>query len=195
MARPRSFDEQQVLTQCGDMFRRQGYDATSVDDLVAATGLKRGSLYQAFGSKQGVFLSVLQSVLQNMPDGTLRNLPEDAAMDESDADEPTTGADRTSMTSESGFTEEDNGEKPSEIQTPSNSMFPDSVLTLVAITCLELAPHDAKARNLLTDWFSRLAPPQRIQLDEALGQCLLKRAGIGTSSIYKPEETQRPHKQ
>ncbi|WEV74433.1 TetR/AcrR family transcriptional regulator [Bifidobacterium sp. ESL0798] len=195
MARPRSFDEQQVLTQCGEVFRRQGYEATSVDDLVAATGLKRGSLYQAFGSKQGVFLTVLQSVLQNMLDDTLRDLPADASIDTSDADEPKTKANRTSITSESGFTEEDNGEKSSEIQTPSNSMFSDDALTLVAITCLELAPHDAKARNILTDWFSRLALPQKIRLGEALGQCLLKRAGIGTSSIYKPEETQRPHKQ
>lgn len=179
MARSRSFDEHQVLTQCGEAFRRQGYDATSVDDLVAATGLKRGSLYQAFGSKQGVFLAVLQSVLQNMLDGTSQDLPADASMNASDA----TRANRTSKTSESGFIEEDNGEKPSGTQTASNSMFPDSVLTLVAITCLELAPHDAKARNILADWFSRLAPPQRVQLNEALGQCLLKRAGLGTSSI------------
>lgn len=183
MARPRSFDEHQVLTQCGDVFRHQGYDATSIDDLVAATGLKRGSLYQAFGSKQGVFLAVLQSVLQNMPDGTLQNLPADDATDASDTHDPTMRADRTDKASESGFIEGDNGEKPCGTQTSLNSMFPDSVLTLVALTCLELAPHDTKARNILADWFSRLALPQRIRLGEALGQCLLKRAGIGTSSI------------
>src|SRR5690242_17595534 len=40
-------------------FRRKGYEGTSVQDLVDATGLGRGSLYAAFGSKEGLYRAVL----------------------------------------------------------------------------------------------------------------------------------------
>ena len=36
-------------------FAKAGYNATSIDDLVAVTGLQRGSLYKAFGSKLNLF--------------------------------------------------------------------------------------------------------------------------------------------
>jgi TetR/AcrR family transcriptional repressor of nem operon len=60
MARPRSFDEQDVIAKAADVFGRLGYAACSVDDLVAATSLQRGSLYKAFGSKRNLFEKVLQ---------------------------------------------------------------------------------------------------------------------------------------
>lgn len=59
MARPRQFDEEAVLSSATDVFWRQGYEATTTDDLEAATGLKRGSLYNAFGDKRGVYLAAL----------------------------------------------------------------------------------------------------------------------------------------
>lgn len=43
------------------VFRRAGYAATSIDDLVEATGVHRGSLYNVFGSKHGLFLRVLDA--------------------------------------------------------------------------------------------------------------------------------------
>ncbi len=49
--------------QAAAVFGRLGYNATSVDDLVAATGLQRGSLYKAFGSKRNLFQSVLRQAL------------------------------------------------------------------------------------------------------------------------------------
>ena len=49
MARPRTFDEQEVVAAARDEFWERGYAATSVDDLTAATGLGKGSLYGAFG--------------------------------------------------------------------------------------------------------------------------------------------------
>lgn len=55
----RQFDESQVLDAMMRVFWRQGFDATSIDDLVGATGLKRGSLYNAFGDKAGMFQSTL----------------------------------------------------------------------------------------------------------------------------------------
>jgi len=59
VARPRSFDEAVVVDAAARCFTELGYAATSVDDLVSATGLHRGSLYGAFGSKRGLFLAAL----------------------------------------------------------------------------------------------------------------------------------------
>lgn len=49
-----------MVAQCAAVFRSTGYEGTSIDDLVQATGLHRGSLYKAFGSKRGVFLLALR---------------------------------------------------------------------------------------------------------------------------------------
>ncbi|MGW3244131.1 TetR/AcrR family transcriptional regulator [Streptomyces sp. NPDC001070] len=59
MARPRSFDERQVLRAAREVFWDRGYAATSLEDLTSATGLGKGSLYGAFGDKRRLFLHVL----------------------------------------------------------------------------------------------------------------------------------------
>jgi AcrR family transcriptional regulator len=61
MGRPRSFDEARAVDAAAAVFRRGGYAAASVDDLVEATGVHRGSLYNVFGSKHGLFLRVLDA--------------------------------------------------------------------------------------------------------------------------------------
>jgi AcrR family transcriptional regulator len=48
-----------VIARAAEVFGRLGYNACSVDDLVTATALQRGSLYKAFGSKRGLFEKVL----------------------------------------------------------------------------------------------------------------------------------------
>ncbi|KOV62016.1 TetR/AcrR family transcriptional regulator [Streptomyces sp. MMG1121] len=60
MARPRGFDVDEVLSAVMELFWRQGYEATSVQDLCAATGLGKGSLYAAFGSKQELYAQALR---------------------------------------------------------------------------------------------------------------------------------------
>ncbi|MDR7277017.1 TetR/AcrR family transcriptional regulator [Catenuloplanes atrovinosus] len=60
MARPRKFDEQQVLRSATEVFWTSGFAAASLDDLMRATGLGKGSLYGAFGDKQALFLRVLE---------------------------------------------------------------------------------------------------------------------------------------
>ncbi|MET9869878.1 TetR/AcrR family transcriptional regulator [Streptomyces sp. NPDC006386] len=59
MARPRSFDRDHVLHAAERQFRTAGYNGTSVDDISAATGLGRGSLYAAFDGKHGVLLQAM----------------------------------------------------------------------------------------------------------------------------------------
>jgi len=60
MARPREFDEDQVIEALMKVFWEKGYEAASMQDLVAATGLLKGSLYGAFGDKQALYLTALR---------------------------------------------------------------------------------------------------------------------------------------
>ena len=59
MARPRSFDSHQALDLARDVFWRKGFQSTSLDDITAATGLAKPSLYAAFGDKNALFLKIL----------------------------------------------------------------------------------------------------------------------------------------
>ena len=60
MARPREFREKAVLDAAMDCFWHRGYEATSVRDLIAHTGLAGASLYNAFGDKRALFRTALQ---------------------------------------------------------------------------------------------------------------------------------------
>ena len=60
MARPRQFDEVQVIENLMQVFWNKGYQATSMQDLVAATGLLKGSLYGAFGDKRALYIAALK---------------------------------------------------------------------------------------------------------------------------------------
>jgi TetR/AcrR family transcriptional repressor of nem operon len=60
MARPREFDFDDTLERAMQTFWAKGYEATSLDDLCASTGLGRSSLYAAFGDKQALYLGALE---------------------------------------------------------------------------------------------------------------------------------------
>jgi TetR/AcrR family transcriptional repressor of nem operon len=59
MARPREFDPNAALERAMQAFWSHGYAATSLDDLCAATGLSRSSLYAAFGGKRALLLKAI----------------------------------------------------------------------------------------------------------------------------------------
>jgi len=61
VGRARSFDDAKLLAGTAQLFRRLGYVATSLKDLERETGLKAGSLYNAFGNKKNVFLRSLDA--------------------------------------------------------------------------------------------------------------------------------------
>lgn len=59
MPRPKAYNEEEVLTATMVCFWHQGYTATSLKHLEEATGLKPSSLYNAFESKDALFLRAL----------------------------------------------------------------------------------------------------------------------------------------
>ena len=65
MARPREFDRQDVLGKAMEVFWTHGYEGTSMSDLVIAMGLKKGSIYQAFGDKHSLFLEALTTYVDD----------------------------------------------------------------------------------------------------------------------------------
>lgn len=64
MGRHKTYDEQTVLQALAELFAEAGYEATSIDQISKATGMKRGSIYQAFGSKANLFRIALRYALE-----------------------------------------------------------------------------------------------------------------------------------
>jgi AcrR family transcriptional regulator len=55
MGRPREFDEDEALAKIMDVFWEKGFEGASMSDLETATGLRKGSLYAAFGDKRAMY--------------------------------------------------------------------------------------------------------------------------------------------
>lgn len=66
--RPREFDEEEVIGAAMDLFWSRGYEATSVSELMAATGLAKGSIYKGFGDKRAFFWRTLETYLDRSLD-------------------------------------------------------------------------------------------------------------------------------
>src|SRR5216684_5909337 len=58
--RPRAYQPEIALGKALDLFRKDGFAATSLDDLSAATGMNRPSLYGAFGDKRELYIKSYQ---------------------------------------------------------------------------------------------------------------------------------------
>src|SRR3954462_2684599 len=58
--RPRAYQPEVALGKALDLFRKGGFAATSLDDLSAATGMNRPSLYGAFGDKRELYIKSYQ---------------------------------------------------------------------------------------------------------------------------------------
>ena len=76
MPRTRQFDRDGVVETAMNLFWLYGYDATSIQDLVDATGVERGSLYHAFNSKAGLFAAALDHYSGVHPAQTILGCPE-----------------------------------------------------------------------------------------------------------------------
>jgi TetR/AcrR family transcriptional regulator, copper-responsive repressor len=58
--RPRAYEPEVALGKALELFRKGGFAATSLDDLSAATGMNRPSLYGAFGDKRELYIKSYQ---------------------------------------------------------------------------------------------------------------------------------------
>jgi TetR/AcrR family transcriptional repressor of nem operon len=76
VARPRQFEEQDVLRDVRDQFWAAGYAATSLEDLTRASGLGKGSLYGAFGDKHKLFMRTLDDYVTDSCAALGQNLEE-----------------------------------------------------------------------------------------------------------------------
>ena len=65
MARPREFDETAVLDAAALCFWKQGYEGTSIRDVVAETGITAASLYNAFGDKHALYRQALEHYVED----------------------------------------------------------------------------------------------------------------------------------
>ena len=74
MARPKEFDVDEALERAMELFWRQGYEATSLPDLVQHMGIGRQSLYDTFGGKRQLFLQALDRYTAVMIGGALARL-------------------------------------------------------------------------------------------------------------------------
>lgn len=74
MAGVKQFDQDEVLDRAMALFWQRGYEATSIQDLVEATGINRGSLYTTFGDKRRLFLAVLDHYSERVGRPTMAEL-------------------------------------------------------------------------------------------------------------------------
>ena len=64
MSRAKQYDRTELLDRAVELFRRQGFTATSTTELVAELGVNRKSMYAEFGSKQRLFEAALERYSQ-----------------------------------------------------------------------------------------------------------------------------------
>lgn len=130
MARPRQFDQALVLEAAVQCFWDRGYEATSVQDLVRASGVTAASLYNAFGDKRAIFRAALEHYVDTRLGERMRRcdaLPPEQAI--------------------RGFFEE-------VVRASSNDRARKGCM--LVNTALELAPHDAELRARVAAVLKRL---------------------------------------
>lgn len=65
MPRAPEYDREHIVKEAMKVFWRKGYESTSMHNLIEAMEINRGSLYQAFGSKAGLFEEALKYYFDN----------------------------------------------------------------------------------------------------------------------------------
>lgn len=143
VGRPREFDEEQVLEAAMRAFWANGYESTSLADLVSVTGLHKGSLYQAFGDKHSLFIQSLNRYLTDV-----RHHKNEAL---ANAKSPLSGV-RDVLHGFIDKSESDDG-------CPAGCM---AVKTLV-----ELAPHDPEVQKIMDGHQQGMQQSMQTQLEKA----------------------------
>lgn len=79
MARPKNFDTDHALERAVETFWQKGYAATSVQDLLDAMGLNRGSLYATYGDKRRLFETAVARYRQSVVEPRLAAMEAEGA--------------------------------------------------------------------------------------------------------------------
>lgn len=142
LGRPQKFDRDTALEAAMTVFWKRGYDGTSVQELLDAMEINRGSMYNSFGDKQSLFVQAIEhyctrsreavSTLLRRPGSSLENVVEVIRERAAAA-----------------------------LQGPARG-------SLVTNSAVELAPHMAAVADTLTYHFSRLELMLRNALDRAV---------------------------
>ncbi len=77
MARPKAFDEKQVLDAAIDCFWRNGLKSSSIRDLADEMGIAGPSLYNAYGCKRTLFLQALERYAEERTRARIARLERD----------------------------------------------------------------------------------------------------------------------
>src|SRR5882672_6717304 len=80
--RPRGYDPEAALAHAMAAFWDAGYAATSLDDLAAATGMNRPSLYGAFGDKRALYRQAIAAYRANARQKLAAALTDDVPLPE-----------------------------------------------------------------------------------------------------------------
>jgi AcrR family transcriptional regulator len=72
----RQFDEQEMIATALDVFWRKGLHDATMQDLAAATGVQRGSLYNAYGDKEAIFQRAFDRYARQLMDSCGQALSE-----------------------------------------------------------------------------------------------------------------------
>ena len=79
MARSKTFDRNDVLDRAMEVFWRKGFEGASMAELLTAMGLGRGSVYDTFGDKRGLFMAVVERYIDQCTAETIAPLIDPAA--------------------------------------------------------------------------------------------------------------------
>ena len=69
MPKVKQFNKERVLEVASGIFHQKGYNGTSIDEILKATGLSRSSLYDSFKDKHNLYLQSLQFYKDAEKDG------------------------------------------------------------------------------------------------------------------------------
>ena len=175
MGRPRAFSESDVVASASAVFARRGFAATSVDDLVRATGVGRASLYGAFGSKDGLFQRCLGGALATLGPGTAPDPTSapDGADPAGGAGAPGSGSGPASPAGEPGAVSPASPAGAPGAVSPASPAGAPGALDLVLVSLMELAPDD----DALADEIGRALRRAGVSATD-LGERLLARADL-----------------
>ncbi len=80
MGRPSKFDRSEAIVVAMDEIWRRGYEGSSAKALAETLGITRSSFYNAFESREALFLEALELYFSQSPDRVLNDIPPDASI-------------------------------------------------------------------------------------------------------------------